>query len=103
MWINTGYRGVMAALLGFAALAICGNAVAASKTVAVSPKAIYFSLDAAAAKKVVGKRQAKQTAPQVTPPKPSPAPAAGPTPLGLFMGPDPSYPNPDIDTGDPTA
>jgi hypothetical protein len=104
MWINTGNRVVMAALLGLAALAISGNAVAASKTspVVARSKAIYFSLDAAAAKKVVGKRQAKKAAHQVTPPKTSPAPSAGPTPLGLFMGPDPNYPNPDTDTGDPT-
>ena len=34
---------------------------------------------------------------------PAPSAGSGSPPPGLFMGPDPDYPNPDIDTGDPNA
>jgi hypothetical protein len=65
-------------------------------------------LDSDAAEQVFGgrsvKRQAKKSGHHLGGlPKPPQAPLIVSTPPGLFMGPDPDYPNTDTDTGDPNA
>ena len=62
-------------------------------------------LEADAAEEVVGGRSVKRHSKTRVygHPTTEPMPSVGSTPPGLGMGPDPSYPNPDIDTGDPNA
>jgi hypothetical protein len=63
-----------------------------------------LSLDADAAEEVVGgrsvKHHSKKTARHLKT-LPQPYGQAPSTPPGLFMGPDPNYPDPNTDTGDP--